>query len=83
MGPTEIEVQDWHMEMRTNNMCMDEHTSDVRMEKIKVLEKCETQRRQERDRMNQERDRLSGERDQTHTEKERANEENKRTNTEI
>ena len=44
VGPTEMEIQEWYMELRTNNVCMDEHTSDVRMEKIKELENCETQR---------------------------------------
>ena len=38
VGPTEMEIQEWNMELRTNDVLMDEHTSDVRMEKIKELE---------------------------------------------
>ena len=52
---TEMEIQEWNMELRTNNICMDEQTSDMRMEKIKDLEHCEAQRRQVRDILNQER----------------------------
>ena len=79
VGPTEMEIHEWHMELRTNNVCMDEHTSEVRMEKIKNLEKCEAQRRQDIDRISQERDRVSEERDRTNTEKQRANAEKERT----
>jgi hypothetical protein len=70
-GPTEMEKQEWYMELRTNNVCMDELTSDVRMEKIKDLENAEAERRQDRDRKSEERDRLSEERDRMSDERER------------
>ena len=42
--PTEMEIHEWNVELRTNNVRMDEHTSDVRMDKIKA------QRRQDKPR---------------------------------
>ena len=59
--------------MRTNNFLMDEHTSDVRMEKIKDLENCETQRRQDGKRISEERDRMNEKRERTNIEREHAN----------
>jgi dTDP-4-amino-4,6-dideoxygalactose transaminase len=77
-GPTEMEFQEWNMELRGNNVCMDEHNCDVRLEKIKDLENCEAQRRQDRETFTQERNRVSEERDRT---RERANEEKETTYT--
>ena len=37
VGPNEMDIQEWNMEWRKNDVCMDEHTSDVRMEKILKL----------------------------------------------
>ena len=71
VGLTEMEIQEWNMELRTNNVCLDEHTSDVMMEKIKELEKWDAQKRHDRDRINQERAMVSQERHRTNTEKER------------
>ena len=73
-GPTEMEIQEWNMELRTNNVLMDEHTSDVRMEKIKDLENCEAKQRQDRNRITEERDRMSEERERTNIAREKANE---------
>ena len=73
VGPTEMEIQEWYMELRTNKVCMDEHTSDVRMEKIKDIENCEAQRRQDRDRISEERDKMSEERDRMNEEREITN----------
>ena len=74
VGPTEMEIQEWYMELRTNNVCMDEHTSDVRMEKIKDLENCEAKQRQDKNRITEERDRMSEERERTNIAREKANE---------
>ena len=41
VGPNEMEKQEWYMGLRTNNVWMDEHTSDVRKEKIKDLKPSE------------------------------------------
>ena len=73
VGPTEMEIQQWKMELRTNNVLMDEHTSDVRMENIKDLENCETQRRQDGNRISEERDRVNEKRERTNIEREHAN----------
>ena len=82
IGPTEMEIQEWNMELRTNNILMDEQTSDVRMEKIKILENCESQRRhdsnrisKERDRMNEKREHAIEKREREYTTKEQENEE--------
>ena len=72
-GPTEMEIQEWNMELRTNNVLMDEHSFDVRMEKIKYWEKCESQRRQDRNRISEERDRMNEKRERTNIAREHAN----------
>jgi hypothetical protein len=56
-GRTEMEIQEWNIKLRSNNICMDEHISDVRMKKIEDLEKSEAQKRQDRDKSNEERER--------------------------
>ena len=73
VGPTEMEIQEWNMELRTNNVCIDEYTSDVRMEKVKDLENVEAQRREDRDTINQERERINEERDRMNGERHRTN----------
>ena len=46
------------MELRLNNICMDEHNADVRKKKIEYLEKDEAQRRQDRDKSIEEREKI-------------------------
>ena len=29
------EIHEWHMELHTNNICMDEHNADVRLKKLR------------------------------------------------
>ena len=72
-GRTELEVQAWNMELRSNNICMDEHNADVRMKKIEGLEKCEAQRRDEREKSIEERERNDKEKDRSYIARERAN----------
>ena len=78
VGPTEMEIQEWNMELRTNNVCMDEHTSNVRMEKIKRMENCESQRRQDINRISEERDRMNEKRERTNIARENANDKRER-----
>ena len=74
------EIHEWHMELRTNNICMDEHNVDVKMKKIEAFEKIEAQERQDRDMAYAERERTNLERENTNVVRERANEERERTN---
>jgi hypothetical protein len=74
------DVYEWHMELRTNNMCMNEHNVDVKMKKIEAFEKSEAQERQDRDMAYAERERTNLERENTNLVRERANEERERTN---
>ena len=74
------EIREWHMELRTNNICMDEHNVDVKMEKNKAFEKREARGRRDRDRANAEREKTNLERENTNVARERANEERERTN---
>jgi hypothetical protein len=78
VGSTEI--HEWNMELRTNNVCMDEHNADVRMKKVGEIEKDEAQGRQDRDRANAERERTILERENTIVARERANEDREWTN---
>ena len=78
VGSTEI--HEWNMELRTNNVCMDEHNSDVRMKKVEEIDKDEAQGRQDRARENAERERTNLERENTNEAREKANEERERTN---
>jgi hypothetical protein len=71
VGSTEI--YEWNMELRTNNICMDEHNADVRMKKVEDIEKSEAQGRQDRDRENEERERTNRERERANGERERTN----------
>ena len=75
-----MEIQEWNMELRSNNICMDGHNADVRMKKIEDLEKGEDQRRQDRDKSIEERDRNNEEKDKTHIAIEKANEDREWTN---
>ena len=79
-GRTEMDIQEWNMELRTNNICMDEHNADVRMKKIEGLEKCEAQRRHDRDKSVEERERNDNEKDRANIARERANEDREWTN---
>ena len=74
VGSTEI--HEWHMELRTNNICMEEHNSDVRMKKVEEIETSEAQGRQDRDSANEKRERTNLEREKTNI----ANEKRERTN---
>ena len=56
VGLTEKEIQKWNMELRRNNICMDEHNADMRMKKIKESEENEIQRIQDRNRIYEEGD---------------------------
>jgi hypothetical protein len=78
VGSTEI--HEWHMELRTNNVCMDERNADVRMKKVEEIEKDEAQGRQDRERGNAERERTNLERETTNVARERANEEREMSN---
>ena len=78
VGPTKMEIQEWNMELRTNDILMKEHTSDVRMEKIKDLESCESQRRLDINRISDERDRMNENRERTNIAREHAYEKKER-----
>ena len=51
IGPTEIEIQEWYMELRKKLCLYGWIYSDVRMEKMKDLENVEAERGQDRDRI--------------------------------
>ena len=40
---TKMDIVDWNIELRTNNMCMDEQNADERKKKIEGFEKDEVQ----------------------------------------
>ena len=63
-----MEIQEWNMELRSNNICMDGHNADVRMKKIEDLEKGEDQRRQDRDKSIEEREKIQKKKEQMKTE---------------
>ena len=74
------EIHEWHMELRTNDICMDEHNVEVKMKKIEAFEKREAQERQDGDRANAERERTNLGIENTNVARERANEERERSN---
>jgi hypothetical protein len=45
-GATEMEIQEWNMELRQNNITMDEHNVEVKRENIEC---SENQRRHDRE----------------------------------
>ena len=74
------EIREWHMELRTNNICIDEHNVDVKMKKIEAFEKREAQGRQDRDGANAEKEKTNLYRENTNVARERVNEEREMTN---
>jgi hypothetical protein len=74
------EIQAWNMQVKSNNICMDEHNADVRMKKIEDLEKAEALRRHDRDKSIEERERNNKDKDRTHIAIEKANEDREWTN---
>ena len=73
-------MHEWNIELRTNNICMDEHNADVRMKKVEEIEKDEAQGRQDRERGNAERERTNLGIENTNVARERANEEREKKN---
>jgi hypothetical protein len=59
----EMEINEWNMELRRNNICMDEHNVDIRMQKIKESEKIKTQRVKARKKMSEEREQINVEKE--------------------
>ena len=43
---TESDVDNWHLELRTNNVCLDEYTVRVRMKNLSYLEERNNERTQ-------------------------------------
>ena len=78
VGITEIHL--WNMELRTNNVCMDEHNVDVKKKKIEEFEKIGVQRRQDRVSANEQRERAYQEKEKTNDGREQENEQGERTN---
>ena len=86
---TKKDIVDWNLELRTNNICMDEHNTDQRKKKFEYLEKCEYQRRQtdrqtseERERENDEREKQNDVREMSNHDRELKNRERERVNDE-
>ena len=75
------EIHEWHMELRTNNICMDEQNVEVKIKNFEAFKKTEAQGRQDRDRAYAERERTNIERENTNAARERANAERERGQT--
>ena len=43
---TESDIDNWHLELRTNNVCLDEYTVEERMKNLSYLEKSNNERTQ-------------------------------------
>ena len=80
---TKTDIADWNIELRTNNMCMDEQNADERKKRFEGIERVEVQRRQERDKTSDDRERANMEKEKTITDRESISAEKERTNVDI
>ena len=81
VGFSEMEIDEWNLQLRMNNISMDEHNVGVRILKIGEFgEQNEARYRHDRERINEERERTNQEKERSNLEREIANDDREWTN---
>ena len=59
-GFNQLEIQEWKMELRENNICMDEHNLRIKKQKIKAIEENTARQRKASEQKIEEKETFSG-----------------------